>query len=381
MMDGSQLSRRHYAKKPKVNNLKKKGIVRVTLENLKPYVFDVFKGIGVPENDAKICTDVLLDADLKGFDTHGVNRLKPIYYDRVRNGLQSAVTNFELIREGPTTAVVNGNNGMGMVIAEKAMDLSIRKAKNYGMGMVAVRNSTHFGIAGYYTEMAVKNGMIGICGTNARPSMAPTFSVEPMLGTNPLSFAFPTDEEFPFSLDCATSIIQRGKIELYAREDKELPTGVIVMRDGSQNVNPEKVLQDLLSEEAALLPLGGAGEATAGYKGYGYATVVEILSASLQSGCFLKSINGVNLGHFFIAIDVSAFTELEDFKKRTGDILRTLRSARKTKDAERVYTAGEKEYLVSQYRKKNGIPINPSVQKDLIQMKKELNLNHIFSFE
>jgi LDH2 family malate/lactate/ureidoglycolate dehydrogenase len=366
-----------------MRNLKmvKDQIICVSLNILKPFVLDVFKGIGVPKEDAKICTDVLLDADLKGFDTHGVNRLKPIYYDRVRTGLQSAVTLFEIVKEGPTTSVIDGNNGMGMVIAEKAMDLCIKKAKTFGMGMVAVRNSTHFGIAGYYTEMAVKQGLIGICGTNARPSMAPTFSVEPMLGTNPLSFAFPTDEDFPFSLDCATSIIQRGKIELYAREEKDLPTGVIIEKAGASSVDPEKVLKDLLSGDAALLPLGGAGEDTAGYKGYGYATVVEILSASLQSGYFLKSINGVNLGHFFIAIDVSAFTELKNFKKRTGDILRSLRTAKKTKDAKRVYTAGEKEYLVSQHRKRKGIPINPSVQKELIQMKKELNLKHTFSFE
>jgi LDH2 family malate/lactate/ureidoglycolate dehydrogenase len=359
----------------------KNQIVYLPFDLLETYVFDVFKSIGVPEKEARTCTDVLLDADLKGFDTHGVNRLKPIYYDRVRTGLQSAVTLFEIVKESPTTAVVDGNNGMGMVIAKKAMDMCIKKAKKFGMGMVAVRNSTHFGIAGYYTEMAVKEGLIGICGTNARPSMAPTFSVEPMLGTNPLSFAFPTDEDFPFSLDCATSIIQRGKIELLAREGKELPNGVIIRRDGSSSVDPEKVLKDLLSGDAALLPLGGAGEDTAGYKGYGYATVVEILSASLQSGYFLKSINGVNLGHFFIAIDVSTFTELKEFRKRTGDILRSLRNSKRTKDTERVYTAGEKEYYISEHRRKKGIPVNPSVQKELIQMKNELNLNHNFSFE
>jgi LDH2 family malate/lactate/ureidoglycolate dehydrogenase len=355
--------------------------VYVPFDLLESYVFDVFKGMGVPEDEAWICSNVLLDADLKGFDTHGVNRLKPIYYDRVSKGLQSAVSRFEIVKESLTTAVVDGNNGMGMVVAKKAMDLCINKAKKLGMGMVVVRNSTHFGIAGYYTEMAVKEGLIGICGTNARPSMAPTFSVEPMLGTNPLCFAFPTDEDFPFSLDCATSIIQRGKVELLAREGKKLPKGVIIKIDGSSSVDPEKVLKDLLSGDAALLPLGGAGENTAGYKGYGYATVVEILSASLQSGYFLKSINGVNLGHFFIAIDVSAFTELEDFKKRTGDILRSLRAAKKTQDAERIYTAGEKEYYTSKNRRIKGIPVNPSVQKELIQMRNELNLNHNFPFE
>lgn len=360
----------------------KKGGKWVSFSLLRPFVYDVFKGMGVPDEDADICTDVLLDADLKGLDTHGVNRLKPVYYDRVKAGLQSPVTRLNVVRDGPTTAVVDGNNGMGMVIAKKSMDLCIEKARELGMGMVAVRNSTHFGIAGYYAEMAAKRGLIGITGTNARPSMAPTFSVEPMLGTNPLTFAFPSDEEFPFSLDCATSIIQRGKVELFAREGDELPPGLVIRSDGSTSTNPDEILRDLQSGEAALLPLGGMGEETAGYKGYGYATVVEILSASLQSGYFLKAINGVNLGHFFIAMDVSAFTELEDFKHRTGDILRSLRAAKKAPGANRVYTAGEKEYLTSLERKVKGVPINTSVQMELIQMRNELGLHrHRFPFE
>jgi len=359
-----------------------KDVEWVQFSLLRPYVHDVFKGMGVPAEDAEICTDVLLDADLKGLDTHGVNRLKPVYYDRVKQGLQSPVTRLDVVREGPTTAVVDGNNGMGMVVAKKSMDLCIEKAKELGMGMVAARNSTHFGIAGYYSEMAAKQGLIGITGTNARPSIAPTFSVEPMLGTNPLTFSFPTDEEFPFSLDCATSIIQRGKVELYARKGEELPLGLVIKSDGSTSTNPDEILGDLLSGEAALLPLGGMGEDTAGYKGYGYATVVEILSTSLQSGYFLKAINGVNLGHFFIAIDVSAFTELDDFKQTTGDILRSLRAAKKAPGADRIYTAGEKEYLTSLDRREKGVPMNASVQKELIKMRDELRLHqHRFPFE
>jgi L-2-hydroxycarboxylate dehydrogenase (NAD+) len=354
----------------------------VQLSVLRPYVYDVFRGMGVPDEDAEICTDVLLDADLKGIDTHGVNRLKPVYYDRVKNGLQSPVTRLDVVREGPTTAVVDGNNGMGMVVAKRSMDLCIEKAREFGMGMVAARNSTHFGIAGYYAEMAAKRGLIGITGTNARPSIAPTFGVEPMLGTNPLTFAFPTDEEFPFSLDCATSIIQRGKVELYARKGEKLPPGLVIRNDGSTSTDPDEILGDLLSGEAALLPLGGMGEETAGYKGYGYATVVEILSASLQSGYFLKAINGVNLGHFFIAIDVSAFTDLDDFKKTTGDILRSLRAAKKAPGADRIYTAGEKEYFTSLERRVEGVPINASVQAELVQMRDELGLSkHTFPFE
>lgn len=184
------------------------------------FVKAVFVANGVPEEDAEICTDVLLDADKKGIDSHGANRLKPMYIDRIQAGTQSATTDWEILRETPTTAVIDAHDGMGQVVSHHSMRIAIEKAKEYGMGMVAVRNSTHYGVAGYYTEMAAKAGCIGMSGTNARPSIAPTFSVENKLGTNPLTFAFPTDEGFPFSLDAATSIMQRGKIEVFERLEK-----------------------------------------------------------------------------------------------------------------------------------------------------------------
>lgn len=355
--------------------------VRVPFSILEPFVLDVFKSMGLPRLDAEICRDVLLDADRKGLDTHGVNRLKPVYYDRVLGGKQKPVTELELIREGPTTVVFDANNGMGMIAAYRSMETAISKAKEYGMGMVVVRNSTHYGIAGYYAEMASKQGVLGITGTNARPSVAPTFGVEPMLGTNPLTFSFPTDEDFPFTLDCATSIIQRGKVEVAARNHKQLPPGVVTDANGESLINPRETLDALLSGDAALLPLGGAGEGTGGYKGYGYATVVEILSSALQQGFFLRAINGVNLGHFFIAIDVEAFIELEEFKHTTGSILRELRSARRMPGEPRIYTAGEKEYLTSLERGEKGVPVTPSVQTELIAIRNEQDLDYRFSFE
>lgn len=197
-----------------------KDIVWVDCDTLESFMIDTFKGVGVPEDDAKICADVLITADKRGIDSHGIGRLKIIYYDRLKKGIQSPVTQFEIVKESPTTAVVDGHNGMGHVIAKKAMELAIKKAQDYGMGMVVAKNSTHFGIAGYYALMAAEAGMVGITGTNARPAVAPTFGVENMLGTNPLTFALPTDEEFPFCLDCATSMVQRGQIEVYDREEK-----------------------------------------------------------------------------------------------------------------------------------------------------------------
>ena len=181
------------------------------------FVVDSFVGYGIPREDAKICADVLLESDKRGIESHGVNRFKPIYLDRIKAGIQNPVTNFEIVKETPTTAVVDGHDGMGQVIGYKSMRMAIDKAKEYGMGMVVVRNSCHYGIAGYYPSMACKEGCIGMTGTNARPSVAPTFGVEGMFGTNPLTIGIPTDEDFDFLIDCATSITQNGKIEYYER--------------------------------------------------------------------------------------------------------------------------------------------------------------------
>ena len=327
---------------------------------------------GIPVEDAKIVADVLLQADKLGFDSHGVNRLKTIYLDRIKQGILNPVTNYKIVREGPATAVIDGQNGMGHVISYNAMKLAIEKARKYGMGMITVRNSSHYGFAGYYPLMAVRENMIGITGTNARPSVAPTFGVENMLGTNPMTFGIPSDESFPFLLDCATSITQRGKVELYAREGKELQRGWVIDQNGESKTNASEVLEDIIAGKAALTPLGGVGEETGGYKGYGYATVVEILSAALQQGAFMKMLNGSKdgkkvpypVGHFFIVIDINAFTDPEDFKKTTGDILRELRASKKMPGQTRIYTAGEKEHYTWMERKDNGVPFNSELLEE-----------------
>jgi L-2-hydroxycarboxylate dehydrogenase (NAD+) len=351
-------------------------IVHVGFDTMERFMVEAFKKAGVPEDDAKICADVLITADKFGIDSHGFNRLKPIYLDRIKDGILNPLTRIGMIRESPTTAVIDGHNGMGHVIAKRSMQLAIDKAAQYGMGMVAVRNSTHFGIAGYYALMAAEAGMIGCTGTNARPSIAPTFGVENMLGTNPLTFAMPTDEDFPFLLDCATSVTQRGKIELYARQGKDVPPGWVIDENGESKTNAAEILKDLVAEKAALAPLGGLGEETGGYKGYGYAAVVEILSAALQGGSYMKMLMGMKdgkkvpypLGHFFIAINISNFTEPDEFRVTTGNILRELRASRKMPGHDRIYTAGEKEYTVWLERKDKGVPLNPSLQKEIKQL-------------
>ena len=359
-----------------------------TAEN---FITDAFKGYGVPEEDAKICTEVLLESDKRGIESHGCNRFKPMYIDRIVDGIQNPITNFEIIKETETTAVVDGHDGMGQVIGKKAMQLAIDKAKKYGMGMVAVKNSCHYGIAGYYATQATKQGCIGITGTNARPTVAPTFGVEGMFGTNPLTIGIPTDEPFDFILDCATSITQNGKIEYYERIGEEVHPGTIIGQDGKPVEGDAGVaLKKIRSGEAALTTLGGIGEALGGYKGYGYALAVELLCASLQDGIYGKDLNGkdkdgnkvpYHLGHFFIAIDTNHFLGEDIVRKKSGDIIRAIRASKKMPGEDRIYSAGEKEYLIWQERKDKGVPISEPVQKEMSAVRDALKLNYVFPWE
>ncbi len=357
---------------------------------LEKFMRDSLVAAGVPGPDADIIADVLIESDRRGIDSHGIGRLKPIYIDRIRDGILDPTTHVEVVRDRKTVTVLDGHNGMGHVVAKQAMATAIAKAKAHGMGMTAVRNSTHYGIAGYYATMATQAGMIGITGTNARPSIAPTFGVENMLGTNPLTIGIPTDEDFPFVLDCATSVTQRGKIEHYARIGKDLPPGWVIDEEGRTRSDTAQVLVDLTKGKAALAPLGGLGEETAGFKGYGYATVVEVLSAALQDGPYLKMLNGTDavgnkipipIGHFFIAIDVEEFIELERFKAISGDIMRELRASRKAPGEDHIFTAGEKEYLTWQMRKERGCPVPAALRKDMETLRKWYDLPYQFPWD
>ena len=363
----------------------------VQFDLLEAFMVDVFKGIGVPDEDARVCAEVLITADKRGIYSHGAGRFKPIYYDRImKTKVQQPVTKIEVVRDHKSTAVVDGHHGMGMVIAKRCMEMAIEKAHLHGAGIVVARNSTHYGYAAHYSMMAVKENMIGVTATNARPSIAPTHSTENMLGTNPLVFAFPTDEEFPFTNDYATSIVQRGRIEEYARAGVKCPAGLVIDEAGKAETDPEKILSGLLKGTSAFAPIGGLDEETGSHKGYGFATVVEILSASLQQGAFLKQLSGTDengkpipysLGHFFMAIEIECFTSIDSFKKTTGDILRSLRAARKRPGRDRIYTCGEKEYYSYQKLKDKGVPLELATQKELIAVRDELHLPYKFPFE
>ncbi|HSJ55645.1 MAG TPA: Ldh family oxidoreductase [Anaerolineae bacterium] len=355
-------------------------ITYVPIDVIHRFMTDAVEAMGTPPDDARIVADVLISSDLRGIESHGIGRLK-YYYDRIKAGVQFTTSEIEVVRDEGATALLDGHHGMGHVIAYRAMEMAIEKARHYGLGAVTVRNSTHFGIAGYYPLMAAREGMMGFTFTNARPAIAPTWGTEPMLGTNPIAFAAPSDHGFDFCFDAATSITQRGKIEVAARAEKPVPEGWVIDAQGRPATDPARILDDLGQDEAALLPLGGAGELLAGYKGYDLATIVEILSASLSGGVFMKDLLGFAedgsrrpfmLGHFFLAIDIAHFIPVEQSRAITGAIMRALQASRKAPGYDRIYVAGEKEHDYEQVVRERGIPVNPALRRELQIVRDEL---------
>jgi len=358
-----------------------------SVSSLQNFIKISFQKSGVPEKDADICANILITSDLRGIESHGIGRLR-MYIDRINKGLIEIINTSEITKESPTTAVIDGNHGIGMVIGYHAMNLAIKKAKGNGLGAVAVRNSTHFGIDGFYPLMAIKNNMIGMSFTNARPAVAPTFSNQPTLGTNPIAFGAPTDEDFPFLFDAATSITQRGKIEVLSRQEKDACDGWVIGENGKPLSDPKIILDMLMKKKAALLPLGGVSEDSGSHKGYGLSTIVEILSSSLQSGAFLFGLSGFDshgketrfkVGHFFLAINIESFLPVEQFKKNIGDLLRELRSVNKYPGKDRIYTAGEKEYTIEKMIKEKGVPINSNLLSDLKYIDNLLGIGEFIS--
>ena len=359
--------------------------LKVPVNTLVEFMLEALTAMGTTLEDAKIIADVIVTSDLWGIRSHGIAHLK-MYHERIKNGLQLSSTKWTVVKDSQATAVIDGGNGMGMVVGYHAMKLAIQKAREYGLGAVAVRNSSHYGVAGYYPLMAVKEGMVGLSVTNAHPSTAPTFGVKPMLGTNPIAVAAPTDEPFPYMYDAATSIAPRGKIEVAARAKKPIPEGWVVNQDGIPATDSSNMIQEMNLGNVALLPVGGLGELMGGHKGYGLATMVEIFSAAFQDGTYLWGLTDTDadgnpqflrIGHFFLAIDIDHFIPVENFKKITGNMMRELRSSTTAPRQPKIYTAGEKEYYNTQRVQSEGVEIPVEVQKSLQALQKELDLSKI----
>jgi len=356
----------------------------VQADALRAFCVRVFERLEVPTADAEITTDVLLAANLRGIDSHGVARLRR-YVKGLQDGVMLAQPEEEVINEAATTALIDAGAGLGQPVSYRAMKLAIEKAEKYGTGFVTVRNSNHYGIAGYYAMMALEHDMIGISMTNAAVLVVPTFGRDAMLGTNPIAVAAPAGQERSFVLDMATSTVPRGKLEVYNRQEKSLPQGWATDETGTPTTDAARVLDNLLARHGGgLLPLGGAGELLSGHKGYGLALLVDILcgvlpGAGYANNIYPKTPEGkplpANVGHFFGALKVAAFRPLDEFKATMDDIIQRLKATSKAEDAERIYIHGEKEYEEAERRAK-GIPLGPKVEADLKAIAEELGVEY-----
>jgi len=345
-----------------------------TYERLSSFTKNIFLKIGCSTHDANIATETLLSADLRGVDSHGVARLSG--YVRLWEAQRvNATATIKIIHETPSTAVVDGDAGLGLVVAPFAMQVAINKAKNVGTGWVSVQNSNHYGIAGYHAMMALPHDMIGISMTNASALVAPTFSRDKMLGTNPIAVAIPAGSEQPFVADFATTTAANGKLEILQRKNKPVPAGWVQTKEGGGSLNAHE-----LKDGGALLPLGGNREGSS-HKGYMLGSIVDIFSGVLSGANYgpwvppfpayipmPPNMPGKGIGHFFGAMRIDAFRPAEDFKKDMDQWIHAFKNAVPVNENEKVIIPGEPEFAMQKERMVKGIPISITIVNDLNEL-------------
>ncbi|HTJ25509.1 MAG TPA: Ldh family oxidoreductase [Candidatus Limnocylindria bacterium] len=351
-----------------------------TEPGLKKFVSSVLEKVGVAPADAAVVADVLVEADLRGVESHGVARLESYYVSRLRNGQLEAKPNVTTVRETPTSILVDAGNGLGHPVAKRTMEQVLAKADKMGAAFGAVRNSNHYGIAGYYAMLGLDKDIIGIASTNTVRYGAPTFGRDILLGTNPLAFAIPTQNEPAFVLDFATTTVPRGKLEVYNRKEKKLNPGWAIDAEGHETLDPQTALK------GALLPLGGYGVDNGGHKGYGLGLLVEILCGVLSGGAFGLDLplpsDGPQPGkisHFFAAFKVDGFRDPAAFRKDMDTELRAFKDSAKAPGQDRIYVAGEIEHEKTLYNREHGVPVHVKVWDGLQKLGGELGVP--FDFE
>lgn len=349
-----------------------------SFEALERFCDDVFKAFGFSEEESAQVSDVLLTADLYGIESHGMQRMVR-YHKGIEKGQIHLDAKPEVVFETPVSAVVDGHSGMGQLISIYAMSKAIEKAEKAGVGIVSVRNSNHYGIAGYYAQMASNSGLIGFSCTNSEAIMVPTFGRTAMLGSNPIAIAVPADP-YPFLFDASTTVVTRGKLEMYNKMGKPLPQGWALDENGAPSDEAPRVLSNIVGKNGGgIMPLGGATEQLGSHKGYGYGMVAEIFSSILSMGvtsdqcCTFPDKTGIC--HGFMAINPAAFGDPEQIKAHFSEYLEKLRESAKAEGAERIYTHGQKEVLAQEDRRKNGIPVNDGTMVELLDLCSYLNLD------
>ncbi len=359
----------------------------VAVDTLRSFCAEALERLEVPREDAQIAARVLVEADLRGIDSHGVARMSR-YVSGIQQGMMRPKANPKVIHETPVTATIDADAGLGQPVSYRAMQLAITKAREHSVGFVAVRNSNHFGIAGFYAMMALAEDMIGICTTNTEVIVVPTFARNAMLGTNPIAIAVPAGDEPPFVLDMSTATVTRGKLEVYARLEKPIPINWATDEKGIATDNPARVLQNIAKRGGGgLLPLGGSLEESGGHKGYGMALAVEIFSAVISGARYANLVYPKDkegnplpsgIGHFFGAMRIDAFRPKNEFKRDMDDLIGRLKTAPKVEGAERIYIHGEKEFESAERLKKLGVPLNPKVIEDLRTIAEQLGMSKPF---
>ncbi len=358
-----------------------------SFESLQQFAQQVFLHMGCPPADAALASEVLIAADLRGVDSHGIARLHGYVRLADLNRVNPRPV-VQTVHETPSTAVVDGDAGLGLVVTPRAMEIAIRKAQVAGTGWVAIRNSNHFGIAGYHAMLALPQDMIGLCMTNAGPLVAPTFSKDKLLGTNPIAVAVPAGVEPPFVADLATTTAAYGKLELLQRKGLPAPTGWVQDATGNPDVDAHAVRKG-----GALLPLGGDRE-HGSHKGYCLGAVVDIFSGVLSganygpwvppfaTAGFMASaaqLVGAGTGHFVGAMRIDAFRPAEEFKAQMDNWIQTFRRATPIPGADRVLIPGDPERILDAERRKNGIPLLPSVVENLRELSGRFGIDAEFS--
>jgi len=360
----------------------------VQAESLIKFCQQVFRNLDVPPKDALTVGEVLVSADLRGIDSHGVARLRR-YVSGLKNGVMVPKPHLRILHETPVSALLDGSAALGQVAGKRGMEIAIAKAEQSGIGFVAVQNSNHYGIAGYYSQMALQHNLIGISLTNSTPDVVPTFGREVMLGTNPISVTVPAGRERPFVLDMSTAVITSGKLESLSRMGKKIPRDWAVDEKGQACEDPARVYANMRGKRGGgLLPLGGEGEEFAGHKGYGLGLLVDIFSGVLSGSgnttlLYSKSPEGKSLpsrvGHFFGALRVDIFRPLKDFKEDMDDLIRRLKNSPKAEGRERIYIHGEKEFELEEKYRREGIPLYFKVFEDLQAIAGEMGMPFPFS--
>lgn len=343
---------------------------------LRAYMERVFAAEGFSAGDAARIADVLMQADLFGIESHGAQRMM-YYHQNIASGSVHVGAEIEVVRETPVSALLDGHFAMGQLCGGRAMEMAIEKAKRTGIGMVCVRNSSHYGIAGYYPLMAVREGLCAFSMTNTGPIMTPTFGREMMLGTNPIAFSMPADP-VPFWFDASTTVVTLGKVEVHAKRGIPMPDGWTIGADGRTETDADKANRAILAGGmGGILPLGGAGETHSGHKGYGLAIMVEALTSVLAQGLLcpeMQGAHGDHTSHFFLAFDPAMFGDPAEIRTRMSGYLRMLRESEKMPGENRIYTPGEKAFEAQARRLAEGIPVEANTYEELERIARELHV-------